>query len=230
MLIAGFLGPLTIVTATVPAQAAGGLQGFALHKFDGNPNMGIARAKGAVFVYIEATEGFRPNPHFNAANAGAVAAGLFSGPLEVARPKESSGAAQAQYFVNHGGSWNDSGMVLPGALELEANPLGSSCYDLSQHALVSWIQDFSNFYESSTGRYPVIATTASWWNKCTGKSDAFAQTSPLFILRWNASPGTLFGGWSNYTFWDHADAGPLPGEQVLFNGDAAALTTLATTS
>ena len=231
MLIAGFLGSLTVVAATVPAQAAaGGLRGFALPKYGGNPNMNHARAKGAVFVYIEAAEGLRPNPHFNAAHAGAVNAGLFYGAYEVARPNESSGTAQAQYFVSHGGSWNNSGMVLPGAVELEANPSGSSCYDLSQPALVAWIQDFYNYYHNSTGRYPVIITTSGWWRKCTGNSDAFAQTSPLFILRWGASAGTLFGGWSNYAFWDHADVGPLPGEQVLFNGDHAALTTLATTS
>jgi GH25 family lysozyme M1 (1,4-beta-N-acetylmuramidase) len=228
MLIAGFLGPLTVVTAAMPARAADGLRGFALAKFNGNPNMHRARAKGATFVYIEATEGLRTNPHFNAAHAGAIAAGLFYGSYEVARPKGSSGTAQAQYFLSHGGSWNDSGMVLPGAVELDANPTGSSCYDLSQDAMVSWILDFSDFYHSNTGRYPVIATTAGWWHKCTGNSDAFAQTSPLLIFRWAASPGTLPGGWSDYTFWDDADAGPLPGEQVLFNGDAAALATFAT--
>jgi GH25 family lysozyme M1 (1,4-beta-N-acetylmuramidase) len=228
MLIAGFLGPLTIVTAIVPAQAATGLPGFALPKYDGNPNMHQARARGANFVYIEAAEGNRANPHFNAAQAGAVAAGLVYGPYEVARPNESSGAAQAQYFVAHGGSWNNSGTVLPGAVELEANPSGSSCYDLSQHALDSWIQDFSNYYYSSTGRYPVIGTTAHWWQKCTGNYTAVGATDPLLILRWAASPGHLPSGWSSYTFWDHADNGPLPGEQVLFNGDAAALAALTT--
>jgi len=76
----------------------------------------------------------------------------------------------------------------------------------------------------------VITTAVSWWNQCTGNFTACAQTSPLLILRCAASPGALFGGWSNYTFWDHADVGPLPGDRVLFNGDADAVAAFATTS
>lgn len=228
LLIAGFIGPLLLVPATVSAQAASSPQGFVLYKFDGNPNMNHARAKGASFVYIEAAEGIRVNPHFNAAHSGAIAAGLYYGAFEVARPGESSGTAQAQYFVAHGGGWNNSGMELPGAVELEANPSGSSCYDFSQQALDSWIQDFATSYHGSTGRYPVIITTAGWWLRCTGNYATPGQNSPLMILRWGASPGHLPAGWSSYTFWDHADAGPLPGEQVLFNGDAAALAAFAT--
>lgn len=229
LLIAGFIGPLAAVTTTVPAQAATGVRGFVIFRFNGNPNMNHARAKGAVFVYAEATEGNRTNPHFLAARARAVAAGLYFGPLQLARPNESSGASQAQYFVAHGGGWNNSGMELPGAFEVEANPLGSLCYGLSQQAWVTWIQDFSSDYHSRTGRYPVIVTTGNWWRQCTGNTTVFTR-SPLFILRWGASPGTLFGGWSTYAFWDHVDVGPLPGEQVVFNGDQTALEALATTS
>jgi GH25 family lysozyme M1 (1,4-beta-N-acetylmuramidase) len=211
-----------------PARAASAqVQGFTLAKFNGNPNMNHARAKDASFVYIEATEGNRPNPHFNAAHAGAVVAKLVHGSFAIARPKESSGAAQAQYFVAHGGGWSPDGMNLPPALEVEANPTGSSCYDLSHHAMAAWITDFVNYVHQATSRYPVIMTTANWWLKCTGNLTSIGAQSPLLVLRWGASAGHLPAGWSRYTFWDHADAGPFPGEQVVFNGSTSALMSLA---
>jgi len=211
-----------------PAGAASSeVRGFTLAKFNGNPNMNHARAKGASFVYIEATEGNRPNPHFNAAHAGAVAAGLVRGAYAIARPKESSGTAQAQYFVAHGGAWSADGMTLPPGLEVEANPSGSSCYDLSHPAMAAWITDFVDYVHQATSRYPVIITTTNWWLKCTGNLSSIGAQSPLLVLRWGASAGHLPAGWSSYTFWDHADTGPLPGEQVVFNGANSALMSLA---
>lgn len=156
------------------------------------------------------------------------AAGLYHGAVHIARPKDSSGAAQAQYFVAHGGEWSADGMTLPPALEAMANPSGPACYDLTQHAMAAWITDFSNYVHTATGRYPVIATTSSWWNQCTGNLTSPGANDPLWLLRWGSSPGQLPAGWKFYTIWDHADTGPTPGEQLIFNGDAASLKSLAT--
>lgn len=45
-------------------------------------------------------------------------AGLIRGAYHVARPDQSSGNAQAAYFLAHGGGWTGDGKTLPGAVEL----------------------------------------------------------------------------------------------------------------
>lgn len=90
---------------------------------------------------------------------GATAAGLIRGAYHFAQPAESSGAAQAKYFASNGGGWSDDGITLPGALDIEYNPSGDTCFGLSASAMVDWIEDFVTTYESETGRWPVIYTT-----------------------------------------------------------------------
>ena len=104
--------------------------------------------------------------------------------------------------------------------------------------MVSWIRDFVNTYRARTGRPPIIYTTTSWWVTCTGNNSGFGA-SPLWIARYGVSaPGTLPAGWSElslfslfceewlervkglmmglgyYTFWQFADSGVFPGDQV----------------
>ena len=56
----------------------------------------------------------------------------------------------------------------PGMLDLEKD-----C------ASVEWIQEFSDEYHAQTGRYPVLYSSPSWWQECTGNSNAFINTNPL---------------------------------------------------
>jgi GH25 family lysozyme M1 (1,4-beta-N-acetylmuramidase) len=116
---------------------------------------------------------------------------------------------------------------LPGALDIEYNPYGATCYGLSQSAMVAWIAAFSNEYHSREGVYPVIYTTTDWWTTCTGNSAAFASTNPLWIARYASTAGTLPAGWNYYTFWQYADSGTFPGDQDQFNGAYDRLQALA---
>lgn len=66
------------------------------------------------------------------------------------------------------GGWSADGITLPGALDIECqsslfplvmrvdpqtdNPDGAECYGLTASEMVSWVQDFSDTYEASTGR------------------------------------------------------------------------------
>lgn len=50
----------------------------------------------------------------------------------------------------------------------------------------------------------------------------------LTWYRYGSSAGTLPVGWSTYTFWQFADSGVFPGDQDVFNGDAAGLKRFAT--
>ncbi|KAJ7832079.1 glycoside hydrolase family 25 protein [Mycena olivaceomarginata] len=206
-------------------------QGIDVSHFQATVDWANVKAAGVSFVYIKATEGTTfQDPTFSSKYSGATTAGLIRGGYHFAHPDTSSGATQANYFLAHGGGWSADGRTLPGALDIEYNPSGAECYGLSASAMVSWISDFSSTYHAATTRatLAVIYTTTDWWTTCTGNSAAFAANNPLWIARYSSSIGTLPAGWSFTTFWQYADSGPNPGDQDLFNGDAAGLTRMAT--
>ncbi len=183
---------------------------------------------GAQFAYIKATEGTGfVNPDFASQYDGAYQAGLIRGAYHFALPNQSSGAAQASYFVANGGGWSADGRTLPGALDIEYNPYGAECYGLSQSAMVSWIASFSDTYEALTSVWPVIYTPAAWWATCTGNYGGFAGQDPLWISGYGTTPGTLPAGWSTYTFWQYALTGTFPGDQDIFNGSSSQLLQVA---
>ncbi|MFB7507685.1 GH25 family lysozyme, partial [Streptomyces broussonetiae] len=150
------------------------------------------------------------------------------GAYHFATPDSSGGAAQADYFVQHGGGWSKDGKTLPGALDIEWNPYGSSCYGKSRSAMVGWIRDFLNRYKARTGRDAVIYTATSWWSDCTGNYGGFAANNPLWIARYASSAGTLPSGWSTYTMWQYTSTGKTVGDHDRFNGSEDRLKVLAT--
>ena len=52
--------------------------------------------------------------------------GVIRGAYHFAIPNNSTGTAQADYFIAHGGGWSADGKTLPGALDIEYNPYGAS--------------------------------------------------------------------------------------------------------
>ncbi|WP_405020965.1 lysozyme [Kitasatospora sp. NBC_00070] len=203
-------------------------KGADVSSWQGNVNWSNAAANGARFAYVKATEGTSyTNPYFAQQYNGSYNAGLIRGAYHFALPNASTGAAQATWFVSHGGGWSADGKTLPPALDIEYNPYGATCYGLSRAAMVSWIRDFSNTVHSRTGRYPVLYTTTDWWTTCTGNSTAFGTTNPLWIARYASAVGTLPAGWTYQTIWQYADSGPLPGDQNYFNGAYDRLQALA---
>jgi GH25 family lysozyme M1 (1,4-beta-N-acetylmuramidase) len=101
---------------------------------------------------------------------------------------------------------------------------------LDATALVNWIRDFSNTYHTKTKRYPVIYTSTSWWQLCTGNNGGFADDHPLWLARYASEPGTLPAGWKYYTLWQYSNKGSNPGDQDVFNGDDTGLKRYATIS
>ena len=106
-------------------------------------------------------------------------------------------------------------------LDIEYGPT-STCYGLSQSAMVTWTTDFVNEYHALTGRYPLIYTTNDWWTtvsapcpylraadtdkiQCTGNTQKFSSTCPLVLARYSSSVGTIPGGWPYQTIWQFAD-------------------------
>ncbi|MFE0514222.1 lysozyme [Streptomyces sp. NPDC058964] len=219
------------VPAGSPASAADLTKGYDVSSHQKNVDWAGARAKGARFVYIKATESTNyRNPYFTRQYDGSRGAGLIRGAYHFALPDRSSGAAQAAYFVRNGGSWASDGWTLPPALDIEYNPYDRKhkCYGLSRARTVAWIKAFSDELRRETGRRPVIYTTTHWWNACTGGSGAFAANHALWIARHGSSDvGELPAGWSYWTFWQYDDGGPLPGDQNLFDGSPGRLRTFA---
>jgi GH25 family lysozyme M1 (1,4-beta-N-acetylmuramidase) len=212
----------------VSPQVSGPL-GLDVSGYQGNVNWSSVAANGAKFAYVKATEGtYYQNPYFSQQYEGSYYAGIIRGSYHFATPNTTSGAAQADYFVAHGGGWSQDGMTLPGMLDIEYNPYGAECYGLSHAGMVSWILSFSNEYHAKTTRWPVIYTTNDWWSTCTGSQGDFSSTNPLALACYCSSPGTMPYNWSYQTIWQYADSGTFPGDQDVFNGTYSRVQALAT--
>lgn len=210
------------------AAATGTVPGMDVSGYQGNVNWSGAYNNGARFAYTKATEGTGyTNPYFAQQYNGSYNVGMIRGAYHFARPDISSGTYQADYFVNHGGGWSGDGKTLPGTLDIEYNPYGSTCYGLSQISMAAWISAFSNEYHLRTGRWPVIYTSTSWWTQCVGSHGNFSANSPLWVARYASSAGTLPYAWTYYTIWQYADSGTFPGDQDVFNGSYSRLQALA---
>lgn len=115
--------------------------------------------QGNRWAYVKATEGTSyTNPYFTQQYNGSYDVGMIRGAYHFALPNVSSGAAQANFFVDHGGGWSADGKTLPGALDIEYNPYGETCFGMTAGQLVAWIDDFTTTYRARTGRDPLIYT------------------------------------------------------------------------
>lgn len=196
--------------ATTPGMDVSGHQG--------NVAWSTAWSKGAKFAYVKATEGTTyQNPYFAQQYNGSYNVGMIRGAYHFALPDRSSGAAQGNFFVDHGGGWSNDGKTLPPAIDLEYNPYGATCYGKTQAQMVAWIHDIANTVKARVGRAPVFYTSTSWWSQCTGNNAGFSE-NPLWIPRYGSSVGTLPASWSYHTIWQNADSGTFPGDQNKFNG------------
>lgn len=217
----------TSSSAAAPAGmgTAATVEGIDVSSHQGNVDWAYWWGQGKRFAYVKATEGTSyKNPYFAQQYNGSYNVGMIRGAYHFALPNSSSGATQANYFASSGGGWSRDGKTLPGALDIEYNPYGATCYGLSASAMVSWIRDFLNTYKSRTGRDAVIYTNYDWWSRCTGNTTAFNSTNPLWVARYSSTVGTLPGGWPFYTFWQFTSS---PIDQSHFNGAYDRLQALA---
>jgi GH25 family lysozyme M1 (1,4-beta-N-acetylmuramidase) len=217
------------VTNSGAASAAGVVRGMDVSGWQGNVDWSTAYANGARFAIVKATEGTSfQSSYFSQQYIGSYGVGMIRGAYHFARPEISSGAAQADFFVDNGGGWSRDGKTLPGELDIEWNPYSHyTCYGLSKAGMIRWIRGFSNRYHFRTHRWPMIYTAESWWRQCTGNGGDFSSTNPLSVARWASSVGTLPYAWTFQTIWQYADHGIFPGDQDRFNGSWTRLRALA---
>ncbi|MER7567436.1 lysozyme [Streptomyces sp. NPDC097941] len=193
-------------------------EGVDVASYQGNVAWPTLWNSGVRWAYTKASEGtYYTNPYFSQQYTGAHGVGMIRGAYHFATPDTTSGATQADYFVDHGGDWSNDGRTLPGVLDIEWNPYGDACFDKSPSAMVTWIRDFLNQYKARTGRQAVIYTATSWWNQCTGNYAGFSA-NPLWIAHYASTAGTLPAGWSTYTMWQYTSTGPTVGDHDRFNG------------
>ncbi|MFF8597516.1 lysozyme [Streptomyces sp. NPDC015232] len=203
-------------------------EGVDVSSHQGNVAWSTLWNSGVKWAYVKATEGtYYKNPYFAQQYNGSYNVGMIRGSYHFATPDTTTGAAQADYFVNNGGGWSRDGKTLPGALDIEWNPYGATCYGKTQSGMVAWIRDFVNRYKYRTGRDPVIYTATSWWKQCTGNYGGFATTNPLWIARYASEVGELPAGWTYYTMWQYTSSGPTVGDHNHFNGDLSRVQALA---
>ena len=222
--------------AVAPQAAPAGypVTGIDVSNYQPNVNWSSVAAAGADFAYVKATEGNGYlSPSFSDQYSGAKAAGLYTGAYDFGRPDQRGGASEADFFLDHAGYTHD-GRTLPPMLDIEwpyKNSSGSyvapyPCYGLSASAMVSWIHAFVDEVRARTGQHTMIYSATSWWNQCTGSNGSFGG-EPLFIANYTGTYQPLPPGWSQWTLWQYADGGSLPGDQDVFNGSLGDLAALA---
>ncbi|MFG2137753.1 lysozyme [Streptomyces sp. NPDC048650] len=211
-----------------PRSTRATVSGVDVSSHNGNVGWSALRESGVRFAYVKATEGTNyRNAYFLQQYKGAYDAHLIHGAYHFALPDHSTGAVQANYFATHGGAWSKDGRTLPGALDMEYNPYGSTCYGMSSAEMVNWIGDFVKAYRAKTGRDAVIYTSTNWWKRCTGNSGRFGNTNPLWIPRYGGSVGALPSGWKFHSIWQHTSSAPGIGDRNRFNGSLTRLKVLA---
>ncbi|ANW18185.1 lysozyme [Streptomyces clavuligerus] len=194
-------------------------EGVDVSSHQGNVDWPALWNSGVKWAYVKATEGtYYRNPYYTQQYNGSYGIGMVRGAYHFATPDTASGTAQADFFVNNGGAWSRDGKTLPGALDIEWNPYGDTCYGRTPAEMVSWIRDFLTRYRARTGRDPVIYTATSWWTQCTGSYAGFGAVHPLWIARYYSTPGPLPAGWNVQTMWQYTSSGPIVGDHNRFNG------------
>lgn len=221
----GTVTPQSVVTSPL------GVQGLDVSGWQTSVNWAAQKSMGARFAYVKATEGTTfVSTSFASQYSGAYGAGLIRGAYHFAIPSVSSGSAQADYFVNHGGGWSADGKTMPPLLDIEYNPyssLGNICYNMSAADMVSWIHDFSNRMITRTGRAPAIYSTTDWWKTCTGNSAGFTG-NPLHLANYASVVAALPASWQFFSVWQYTSTGAFAGDSNVWNGTEASLSSFAT--
>jgi GH25 family lysozyme M1 (1,4-beta-N-acetylmuramidase) len=178
-------------------------------------NWTAVAAAGYKFAAVKGTEGnYYVNPWAATDLAAAKKAGLYVAPYHFAIPNVSGGAAQAQYAVRYA-RYTSGAQMMPLMLDIEYDPyVGSDgtneCYGLSHAAMTAWLAAFVQTARNLTGQYPVIYTTADWWDTCTGGSTAFGA-DPMWIAAYGFASPPMPPGWRAWTFWQYTSSGTVPG-------------------
>lgn len=203
--------PMAEAAAAAPAR--GPLRGIDISAYqhaDGPINWRRLAREGIRFVGIKVSEGtYYTNPYYWPDERGATGAGLAVMPYVFANPAADGGVATADFAVA-AARYRGASARLPMVVDLENDPYSkSNCYRVGSRRMVGWIAAFTNRARQLTGRWPIIYTTAAWWQTCTRATSQFSR-DPLWLAAYGGRPSAP-GPWGRWAFWQYTDEGFVPG-------------------
>jgi GH25 family lysozyme M1 (1,4-beta-N-acetylmuramidase) len=168
--------------------------------------------QGIRFVAVKVSEGtYYLNPYYPSDARAAAAAGLPVMPYAFAIPNRGDGTATASFALSAVGiSRGAAGLPLVVDLENDPYKKAADCYGLDIPAMISWIARFTARAEALTGKWPIIYTTTTWWQECTGSTGRFRH-DPLWLAAFGRTQPTVPSPWLHWTFWQYDNVGSLPG-------------------
>jgi GH25 family lysozyme M1 (1,4-beta-N-acetylmuramidase) len=185
----------------------------------GTVNWSAVHGAGHSFAFAKATEGTGfVSSTYQVNEAGMKAAGLVAGAYHFMQP--GNGAAQADHFLDVVGEPN--GMLC--TVDVETTSSGAHPSSADAHA-------FADRFAEQTGGHPLILYTGRWYWKDILGDPYGADIGPLWHSAYSSSPGALYGGWGEFTFWQWTSSGSCPGisggcDLNYFYGDRDALVAL----
>jgi GH25 family lysozyme M1 (1,4-beta-N-acetylmuramidase) len=209
------LAALPGARATVAPTAGTPVRGVDISAFQhaGPPiNWALLAEQGVRFASVKVSEGtYYLNPYYKSDAQAAAVAGLQVMPYVFANPGSGSGTATANFAVSATGTLKGSAW-LPFVVDLENDPYKkhADCYGLKIPAMIAWIAQFTTRARALTGRWPIIYTTAYWWQECTGSTGKFGR-DPLWLAAFGGTAPAVPSPWLHWTFWQYNNNGTLPG-------------------
>ena len=171
-------------------------------------NFKKAKAAGAEFVFIKASEHLYVDADYTWNWDAAAAAGLLRGAYHFLR-WDIPGLTQARFFCNDvlKGDWGE----LPLVADYEAPPStygGKTSYP-SNALLIQFLQEV----EHITGKKPMIYTSPGYWNingkiKGSNQFDNKWLYFPLWVAHYTKADQPIIPKpWVKWTFWQHSATG-----------------------
>ena len=166
---------------------------------------------GIRFVAIKASEDtYYTNPYYLSDARAASRAGLAVLAYTFANPDRAGGAATASFAVRAAHYRRGRG-ALPLVVDLENDPYSTSdCYWFGRGRMIAWIAGFTSRARALTGSWPIIYTTAAWWQECTGSTGRFTR-DPLWLANYDGGQPAAPSPWTRWSFWQYSENGYLPG-------------------
>ena len=194
----------------------GVVEGVDVSYYQGNIDWNAVHASGRGFGIARVADGTGfMDPTFAANYAGMKSAGMVRGSYIFFRPEDDP-IAQADIVLKAIGTLGVGD--LPPMLDVEVTD------GVGAGTIVSNINAWIAHVTAAIGRRPTVYTAPYFWSTLGSPSVA----ADLVVANWGPSCPTVPGGWSDWTAWQYADDGSVPGiggavDLDQFNGSLSAL-------
>lgn len=174
-----------------------GVKGLDVSHWNGTPDFAKLRNAGMRFVFSKASQGTSfVDDTFKRNTRAARDAGMLAGAYHFFDYRK-GGKAQAQHFLRTVRNASGLSALLPLVIDVETlNSLGTPNKALAKQRLHGLIDELY----AQTGRYPMIYTSKSMWDKVVGSPTAFGKYK-LWVACWKCDTIHLPAGWSTWQFW-----------------------------